>query len=363
MNFFVIDYTYPEGPRHILPLLSLLLSSIDPSNPEKCFLAFRLISVYACLIPIVNTSKSITSIDKEDEEGRMDYETASGFEDFVLQFLDKIFSFIDHSSLELVRLENSTGGEKSKLEKVTEHVLYNVCMVLLMQINDEIFKKALDKLCTFITERILEIEVAGQLAAGLCRVFARVNGKETVRTLLPILSQTILDITGESNDIIKDEHLDDRLLHAMLLLSAIVHTTGNNLLHYIDTLITILDRVVILKSREGNNLGCILLKTILHSLSNMIPYHFTSTEKIRYWGQILDINALKVKWYIPGKEEIAAINQIFIKYLIPETNKLEKYCNDWTTLTRLIINYFYNIYKFIKKNYYMIINMILGKNC
>ncbi|PBC33887.1 Proteasome activator complex subunit [Apis cerana cerana] len=328
------DYTYPEGPRHILPLLSLLLSSIDPSNPEKCFLAFRLISVYACLIPIVNTSKSITSIDEEDEEGRMDYETASGFEDFVLQFLDKIFSFIDHSSLELVRLENSTGGEKSKLEKVTEHVLYNVCMVLLMQINDEIFKKALDKLCTFITERILEIEVAGQLAAGLCRVFARVNGKETVRTLLPILSQTILDITGESNDITKDEHLDDRLLHAMLLLSAIVHTTGNNLLHYIDTLITILDRVVILKSREGNNLGCILLKAILHSLSNMVPYHFTSTERIRYWGQILDINALKVKWYIPGKEEIAAINQIFIKYLIPETNKLEKYCNDWTTLTR-----------------------------
>lgn len=324
-------YTYPEGPRHILPLLSLLLFNIDPNNPEKCFLAFRLISVYACYIPIVDTSKPVATI---DEEERLDYETASGFEDFVLQFLDKIFSFIDHSSLELVRLENSAGGEKSKLEKVTETVVYNVCMVLLMQINDAIFKNALDKLCTYITQRILEIKVAGQLAAGLCRVFAQVNGKKTLQTLLPVLSQTILDITGESSDIIKEEHVDDRLLHAMLLLSATVHTTGNNLLPYIDTLVTVLDRVVILNSREGNNLACILLKAILQSLSSMIPYHFTSTKGIRYWGQVMDINTLKVKWYIPGKEEMAAINRIFLKYLIPEANKLETYCKDWTTLTR-----------------------------
>ncbi|XP_060826320.1 proteasome activator complex subunit 4-like isoform X1 [Bombus pascuorum] len=325
------DYTYPEGPRHILPLLSLLLSSIDPNNPEKCFLAFRLISVYACFIPIVDTSKPITTINEED---RLDYETASGFEDFVLQFLDKIFSFIDHSSLELVRLENSAGGEKSKLEKVTETVLYNVCMILLMYINDAIFKKALDKLCIFITERTLEIKVAGQLAAGLCRVFAQVNGKETLRTLLPVLSQTILDITGESNDIIKEEHVDDRLLYAMLLLSATVTTTGNNLLPYIDTLTTVLDRVVILNSREGNNLACILLRSVLHSLSTMVPYHFTSTDEIKYWGQVLDINSLNVKWYIPDEKEMAAINRIFLRYLIPETNKLKTYCKRLITLRR-----------------------------
>ncbi|OAD56880.1 Proteasome activator complex subunit 4 [Eufriesea mexicana] len=286
-------YTYAKGPEHILPLLSSLLSSIDPNNPEKCFLAIRLISVYACFIPIVDTSKSIIALSTED---RMDYEIASGFEEFVLQFLDKIFSFIDHSSLELIRLENSTGGVKSKLEKAAGTVLYNVCTVLLMQINNSVFKKALNKLCTFITERILEIKVAGQLAADLCRVFARVNGKETLQTLLPVLSQTILDITCENNDIIKEEHLDDRLLHAMLLLSAIVCTTGNNLLHYIDILETVLDHVLILKSREGSNLACTLLTAILNSLSSMVPYHFTSTDGIIHWGQIVNINTLNVKW-------------------------------------------------------------------
>lgn len=289
----------------------------------------------------MDTSKPITTINEED---KLDYETASGFEDFVLQFLDKIFSFIHHSSLELVRLENSAGGEKSKLEKVTETVLYNVCMILLMYINDAIFKKALDKLCTFITERTLEIKVAGQLAAGLCRVFAQVNGKETLRTLLPVLSQTILDITDESNDIIKEEHVDDRLLYAMLLLSATVTTTGNNLLPYMDTLTTVLDRVVILNSREGNNLACILLRSVLHSLSTMVPYHFTSTVEIKYWGQVLDIDSLDVKWYIPDKKEMAAINRIFLRYLIPETSKLKTYCKRLVTLRRLTIDHFYIIF-------------------
>ncbi|CAK9822685.1 Proteasome activator complex subunit 4 [Anthophora retusa] len=325
------DYVYPEGPTHILPLLSLLLPNIDPNNPEKCLLTFRLISVYASFIPIVDSSKPITTM---DEEERVNYEIASGFQDFVLQFLDKIYSFIDYSSLELVRLENFTGSEKSNLENITETILHDVCMILLMQINDTIFEVALEKLRTFITERILEIKVAGPLAAGLCRVFARVNGKETLRALLSVLSETILDITGESNDIVKEENLDDRLLHAMLLLSAIVDTPGNNLLPHMDTLTTVLDRVLILKSREGNNLACTLLETILRSLSTMVPYHFESTNGMRYWGQTVTIDSLSVKWYIPDKKEITVINQTFLKYILPEINKLEEYCKDWTILTR-----------------------------
>ncbi|XP_054011040.1 proteasome activator complex subunit 4B-like isoform X2 [Hylaeus anthracinus] len=324
-------YTYPEGPTHILPLLFLLLPSIDPNDTEKCFVAFRLISVYATYIPIVDPSILTTIV---DEEERIIYETATArFEDFVLQFLDRVFSFIDSSSLETVRLETRAGDGRSKLEKVTETVLREVCTVLLIQINDKIFECALHKLRTFVTEHILETKVAGQLAAVLCRIFARVNGKKTLHSLVPVLSQTILDITGESNDIIKEENLDGRLLYAMLLLSSITCTPGNNLLPYVNTLTTVLDRVLVLKSREGNDLACTLLKSILSSLSTMMPYQFTCTE-VMHWGQALDINTLSVKWYIPGEEEMVAVKQIFYKYLLPEISKLQKYCEDWNTLTR-----------------------------
>ncbi|KZC11232.1 Proteasome activator complex subunit 4 [Dufourea novaeangliae] len=324
-------YTYPEGPAHILPLLFLLLPGIDPSDTERCFVAFRLISVYATHIFIMDPSKLSTITD--EEERRIYDETASKYEDFVLQFFDRVFYIIDSSSLESVRLESTAGSGKSKLEKVTETLLRDVCTSLLVQTNDKIFESALHKLRTFITERILETKVAGQLAAVLCRIFARVNGKKTLRSLLPLLSDTILEITGESSDIVIEENLDGRLLYAMLLLSAVVGTPGNNLLPYIDLLITVLDRVLVLKSREGNNLACMLLKTVLHSLATMTPYEFESTEDL-YWGQSLDINSLKVKWYIPGKEEMTALNRMFFKYLSPELNKLQKYCEDWCSLSR-----------------------------
>ncbi|XP_076235371.1 proteasome activator complex subunit 4A [Calliopsis andreniformis] len=326
-----IGYTYPEGPTHILPLLFLLLPSIDPNDMEKCFVAFCLISVYATFIPIVDSSKPPAMM---DEEERMIYETTSRFEDFILQFFDRIFSFIDSSSLESVGLESHSGDGKSKLEKVTQVVLRDVCMILLIQTNDKIFECALHKLRTFITERILETKVAGQLAAVLCRTFARVNGKETLRALLPVLSQTILDITSESNDIIKEEHLDNRLLYAMLLLSAIVDTSGDNLLPHMDTLTNVLDHVLVLKSREGNNLACTLLRAILFSLSTMMPCQFKTTDNVIQWGQTLNINNLVVKWYIPGKEEIHAINGLFLKYLMPKVKQLQEYCENWNSLTR-----------------------------
>ena len=115
----------------------------------------------------------------------------------------------------------------------------------------------------------------------------------------------------------------------MLLLSAIVDTSGDNLLPHMDTFTTVLDRVLVLKSREGNNLACIVLKTIIFSLATTMPCKFESTNNDVHWGKNLDIDTLKVKWYIPGKEEIAALNKLFLKYLMPEVNRLQEYCKDW----------------------------------
>ncbi|XP_031825586.1 proteasome activator complex subunit 4A isoform X2 [Nomia melanderi] len=324
-------YTYPEGPAHVLPLLFLLLPGINPSDTQKCFVIFRLISFYASFIPVMEPSEVPAIMDEEEEA--LIYEATSKFEDFIIQFFDRVFYFIDSTSLESVRLESSADNGRSKMERVTESVLKEVCTVLLIQTNDKIFECALHKLRTFVTERILETKVAGQLAALLCRLFARVNGRETLRSLLPLLSETILKITGENTDIVKEENLDNRLLYAMLLLSAIVDTPGKYLLPHIDVLITVLDRVLILKSREGNNLAVMLLKSILYSLSQVIPYRFKSTE-VLHWGQRLGINTIKVEWYIPGKEEITALKRIFFKYLLPEITKLQKYCEDWNTLSR-----------------------------
>lgn len=338
---------------HVLPLLFSSLPGIDPNDIGKCFATFRLISVYATLIPIVDSSRSTADM-TEDE--RIICEATSRFEDFILQFLDRVFMFIDSSSLESVRLENRGSNSKSKLESIAETALAGVCSTLLMETSDVIFKSALHKLRTFMTERILETKVAGQLAAVVCKSFSRFNGRDTLHALVPVLTQTILPLVSEEEDVLKEENLDHRLLHAMLILSAIVDSPGNNLIPHIDTLLKVLDRVLLLRSTDGNKLACHLLKCILWSLSNITPCQYKSSNRdyndpdypyIRDWGQSADINNFCIKWYIPGKEEIAAIQRIFSRYLTVQINKLNEYCKDSRTLNRSVHTIFISIVFYI----------------
>lgn len=294
------------------------------------------------MIPIVDSSRSTASM--TDEE-RMICEATSRFEDFILQFLDRVFMFIDSSSLEYVRLESRDSDLKSKLESIAETALSGVCTTLLIETSDTIFESALHKLRTFMTERILETKVAGQLAAVVCKSFSRFNGRDTLRALVPVLAQTILPAGGEGEDVLKEENLDHRLLHAMLILSAVVDTPGNNLLPHMDTLLKVLDYVLLLRSTDGNKLACHLLKCILSSLSTITPCQYRSTQRdyndpdypyVRDWGQSADIDTFYVKWYIPGEEEIAAIQRIFSRYLTVQIDKLKGYCRDSNTLTRSV---------------------------
>lgn len=279
------------------------------------------------------------------ENERMICETTSRFEDFLLQFLDRIFMFIDSSSLESVRLENRGGDLKTKMESIAEIALSGVCTALLIETSDAIFKSALHKLRTFMTERILETKVAGQMAAVVCKSFSRFNGHDTLHALVPVLAQTILPLVSEEEDVLKEDNLDHRLLHAMLILSAIVETPGSNLIPHMDTLINVLDRVLLLRSADGNKLACHLLTCVLWSLSTITPCQYRASKRdyndpdypyIRDWGQSVNFNNFSIKWYIPGEEEIAAVQRIFSRYLTVQIDKLKGYCQDAKSLSRSV---------------------------
>lgn len=324
----------------MLPLLFSAMPGIDPNDARKCFVTFRLIAVFAGMIPIVDSSRIQEPL---EEEERMICEATSRFEDFVLQFLDKIFNLIDSSSLEFVRLESRAGDGKSKLESLFENALVGVCSSLLGQTSDAIFDCALRKLRTLATERILETQVAGRLAAVLCRSFSRGNGQQTLKMLVPPLARNILDAVGDGVEIAKEENLDNQILYSMQLLAETLDTRGNYLLPYIDTLMEVLDKTLYLKSREGNKIASRMLKILLLSLSTVTPEEFNSWSgdcndpsyvSIRDWGQTVDNNDLNVRWYVPGDKEIEALRKIFSKYLPPVVERLQRYIEDKNFISR-----------------------------
>ncbi|OXU20844.1 hypothetical protein TSAR_014413 [Trichomalopsis sarcophagae] len=337
-RFINKDYAFTEGPSHVLSILFSSLPGIDPNDPGKCFATLKLIGTYVTLVPIVNCSNS--KIDTNEEE-QMICEDTSRFEDFVLQFMDKIFILINSSSLEFVRLENqSNDGAKSSLEAMVENSLYVVFTGLLLQTSDSIFVVALNKLRSFIMENTLETKISGHLVAILCKVFSHVNSQVTLKTLVPYLSEQILEAFGEEDDATKEENLDNQLLYFLLLLQRVVETQGDALLPYMDTIFKVLDKVTVLKSVEGNRIGCEMLKNVLTSLSSLKVMKFKrNLDDLEYpywmdWGESSEIKSSEIKWYVPGEQEIAAVQELFSRYFIPAVALIEKYVNTENSLPR-----------------------------
>ncbi|KAG7204017.1 hypothetical protein KM043_001879 [Ampulex compressa] len=333
-------FEYASGPSHVLPMLFSCLPGIDANDIGKCFATLQFLSAYISLIPIVDSSRSNATM---NEEERMISRTTAQFEDFVVQFLDRMFILVDSSSLDFVAQESRTNSLESSLERGVSSTLAKVFRNILSQMSDAIFKVALHKLHRFVAERIFETKVAGQLAGTLCEAFARTNAEETLRVFIPMLAETILEIIGEGEDVLKEENLENRLLYAMLLLCSVVPTRGDSLMPHIQTLQKILDRALLLKSNEGSRLGIQLLACICHALSSIRPYRYRTVERdyndpnysyVRDWGQFVHIDDLKMEWYMPGKPEIDVLQNMFYRYVIPELEKLKQYCHNSDTLSR-----------------------------
>ena len=314
----------------MLPLLFASLSGIDPNDPNKTFATFRLIGTYITMVPVVDSSKS--TADMTDDE-RLVCEETSRFEDFVLQFMDKVFTYIDSIAVVSVRLENNNPIEtvKSRTEAMAENALMRVFRILLPQSSTPIFMGALSKLRAFIVANILETGVAGQLVGILCTIFSQVNSRETLKALVPFLAEKVLDAIGEGDDVLNAETLDTQLLYPLLLLNKLLFTQGDALLPYIDTLVKVLDRVLLLKSREGNIRACTMLGSIMQSLAKSSTINLDrdlddpNYPYIRDWGKPGKIKATKVKLYTPGDEEIEALQKLFKRYFVPAVESIQNF--------------------------------------
>jgi proteasome activator subunit 4 len=97
----------------------------------------------------------------------------AGFEDFVLQFIDRCLSLIESSSLDQSRIEQE--GDKWESENLTESAILWTMISVLTQTSSSIFQQALRKVYQFVTSRILETTVAGILLAVLCQAFSMVH--------------------------------------------------------------------------------------------------------------------------------------------------------------------------------------------
>lgn len=191
-------------------------------------------------MPFVDCSGAISQrSDLTEEEERVCSATA-GFEDFVLQFIDRCFNLVsaflelgerdlnklivqvESSSLEQTRLDKAKNVEKmTREESLLEVGLSSTIASLAMQCSGDIFDVALAKLYSFVGGRAFEPHVAGKFAAHIVGSVAKVNTAKVLQTFLPNLLRS-LESTLASDDILEEERQEDELMFNLLLLSELV---------------------------------------------------------------------------------------------------------------------------------------------
>lgn len=214
---------YPEGPTHVIPLLTAILPGIDPNDLFKTFITFRFIARVISMCPLIDSSEASKHYNDLTEEEHIICEASAGLEDFVLQFFDRIYTWIDMNSIEFTRHEQVTQeqNKKTRTECSAESIITATVAHILPQSSPQIFTAALKKMYKFATEHVYEVKVSGKLVALLCMCFAKVNPRETLRLFVPYLCDTIERLIAENEGILKEEHPDDELLYNLQILAEV----------------------------------------------------------------------------------------------------------------------------------------------
>ncbi|KAM4526363.1 proteasome activator complex subunit 4B [Fundulus diaphanus] len=333
------DDRYPEGRAHVLPLLMGSLPGVDPNDFSKCMITFQFITTFITLVPLVDCSSAPSrQTDLTEIEKDLCFASA-GFEDFVLQFLDRCFALIDSSTLEQTRDETETDTQ-THLESLVELGLSSTVSTILTQCSSEIYEVALQKLYNFATSSIFETCVSGRMVADMCRAAAKCHPAESLRLFVPHCCRIISLIT-DNEELQNEGELDKELLWNLQLLSEVIRVDGEQLLKYQGELERILCVCVSLRCKQAYTLACSLLEHTLRSLSLIYPTEYRSTSggfntdlPIRDWGRAGDVAALGVCWHVPCQEEENFVFQLLSSLLQPQLQRIKGHVSGDQPMTR-----------------------------
>lgn len=318
---------FPEGPSHVVQLLLNSLPGIDSNDMRKCIAVFRFVATLAAHIRLRNYSYLVDEKPNLSQEQQQLCLSTAGFEDFVIQFLDKSFLLIENTASSSFCNLDQENQLKNGEEGIIEAAISSVTLCILSQASPEIQQAALDKLYSHVTRHIFDTKTQGKAIATLCLACAKASPERTLGKFVPHFGRLILTLT-DNEEIFQESILDDELLFSILLLSEIVRCNSRHILSHKEIIIEVLNRTLRLSLKDGYLLGCSVLRHLLRALTNIAccdwrNIDFDDPENRRReeewpfdnWGHMTSVKDLKLKWEIPGPESRQFAQMLLETYL------------------------------------------------
>lgn len=328
---------YVEGKAQVIPIMMALLPGLDPNDFRKTCLVLQFYVSFSLLVPMVDCSRAAQFYDDLTEEESLLCEQTAVMEDFVLQFMDRIFVLIDASSSQTFKLELAeSDNNMSKLESVTETSILSSVHTILSQSSKEIIGLSAHKVLQFVRSHIFESKVAAALVGGMVRIMGRVAGHEYFKAIVPYLLDTLQTFFDEPGIEAVEKQRDEFLYYLQLLLNVM---RGDPLIviDYVDEVLPVIDRILTYKCPTTSSLANNLLLHMLLNFSiiqtDTVNYPEIWTKSlaeflpVRHWGSTMPPRT-KLDWYVPDARTKALCERVIHRYLIPTLDFFERFCRD-----------------------------------
>ncbi|KAJ3383550.1 hypothetical protein HDU84_003565, partial [Entophlyctis sp. JEL0112] len=309
----VTHSTFPSGSKHLVPLLSLALPGIDMNDPMKTVSTLIFISNAFMVVPIVDLSKYSRSNQSETNVDTI-LSTAQ-FADWVLLFLDKIYSLI-HGVTANTTME-------TMLTSIATHSL----QIAFQQMDPEIHALALGSLAKFVLNTTIP-----SATKSIGRIVAISGGARPdlkLKYLLRPVAEKIRAELSNPGGIAKSSlanvsfpfsfaSMSDSEFHwsQYIFLNTIVNS-GSAILEHQNLVRTVIREMVqVCRSYRAVKWTAKTLEVTIGNSVGIYPRDFRSVESsvwqspeltndgLKFWGQKHSADSFKVDWHIPTDEEL-----------------------------------------------------------
>ena len=211
--------------------------------------------------------------------------------------------------------------------------MYLIFYRMVSRSSSAVFEFVLDKVHNYMRGRILDTRVAGRIASGMYCGLCRAKPERALKVLLPPVLQRIKDLLTENVE--EEQNVDQELLFNMLLLTECVYMTGEDLLPYLPAVEKVLEKTLLMASKEGREFAALLLNNVLRTMTSIYPNNLRTNQygydrpveeylPIRDWGRPGNMRSLTVDWHIPSSAEIEQSERVVQKFLSHHLNALRK---------------------------------------
>ncbi|EWC44085.1 hypothetical protein DRE_07220 [Drechslerella stenobrocha 248] len=277
-----------------------------------------------------------------DEEEAVLKSSTYGFREFVLSFLERVFTLLEN-------LPDVSRVRSGSPEEAIVNTLPSTFLPLLAALSPELYELVLDKIADFVGNHI--IHQARDAMAFICDALCKVNPEKALKRLLPLLVAGI-KAEIEENGAASTRHngadvlpRDRGLVWFVTILSMCVVHVGSALLEYTPQLLEITDFM----QQRCRGIPAVHVSNLIHHLLLSLTLTYTNDFALdepgmlltkgflvgpETWGKIVEPQNLNIRWHVPTEGEVDLATQIFDRLSNNALHRLDLLINQDSGLKR-----------------------------